>query len=265
MKSIFFIGLIAMFLFACEQGDSEQVASEQVDSVQSETVEVKVIKKQQIVSKVEGNPKYVFNIVPEKMTVQQKKERFKSLLVPAAKRVYLDLKKQHDEVRALIESGAGDERIELLKIKYKAVSDKDLLARLKPHPVSIVLAQAAMESAWATSRFFTEAKNVFGVWSFNKDEPRIAAGEQRGDKTIWLKKYNTIENSIRDNYRVLARGSAYDKFRKLRLITDNPHELVKGLDKYSEIGSEYGKELSSMIRYNKFALFDKELSEITNE
>ncbi|MFT5575029.1 MAG: Bax protein, partial [Bermanella sp.] len=38
--------------------------------------------------------------------------------------------------------------------------------------------------------FFIEAKNVFDIWSFDEDEPRIAAGEQRGEKTIFLKKYH---------------------------------------------------------------------------
>ena len=38
--------------------------------------------------------------------------------------------------------------------KYRAVTDRDLLGALKPHPISIVLAQVAMESAWGTSCFF---------------------------------------------------------------------------------------------------------------
>ena len=113
-----------------------------------------------------------------------------------------------------------------------------------------------MESAWATSRFFVKAKNVFGVWSFDKDEPRIAAGETRGKKTIWLKKYPDIESAVRDNYRVLARGHAHQHFRDARLETDNPYELVTKLDRYSEIGEEYGKELASVISYNKFTQYD---------
>lgn len=203
-----------------------------------------------------SDPKYTAELVPEKMTVQKKKERFKYLLVPAVKRVYLDLDQQFKEIKIAIEAGSESERISLLKKEYKADSDSDLLARLKPHPVSIVLAQAAMESAWATSRFFVQAKNIFGVWSFNKNEPRIAAGEKRGNKTIWLKKYKSIEEAVRDNYRVLARGAAFKKFRTLRTESNDPFKLVKGLDKYSELGSKYGKELASVIRYNKFNQFD---------
>jgi Bax protein len=39
--------------------------------------------------------------------------------------------------------------------------------------------------------------------------------------------------------------------------TDNPYKLVKKLDNYSEMGEEYGEKLSSMIKYNKFYLYDR--------
>ena len=127
---------------------------------------------------------------------------------------------------------------------------------LKPHPISITMAQAAMESSWATSRFFREATNIFGVWSFDEDEPRIAAGEKRGNKTIWVKKYSSVKSAINDYYRTLARGSAFVEFRQLKMTTNDPHELVKKLDRYSEKGAKYGEELTSIIKFNKFHLYD---------
>jgi Bax protein len=215
----------------------------------------------EITAKKQANTKsttsgYSAEVVPKKMTVQQKKERFKALMVPAVQKVYAELNNRYLKYKGMVENNRNRAEIEQLKEKLKAKTDTELLAAVKPHPVSIVLAQAAMESAWATSRFFREAKNTFGIWSFDKNEPRIAAGEKRGKKTIWLKKYKTIEDSIRDNYRVLARGDAFKRFRSMRLKTSDPFELVKGLDKYSELGSKYGKELASVIRYNKFTQFD---------
>jgi Bax protein len=127
---------------------------------------------------------------------------------------------------------------------------------MKPHPQSITLAQSAMESAWGTSRFLQEANNVFGVWSFNKNEPRVAAGKKRGKTTIYVKKYATIADSIKDYYRVLATGRAFKGFRAAKMKTNNPYTLVKHLDKYSERGADYGKELASMIRYNKLTKYD---------
>lgn len=246
MKFLYLVAFSAVFLSACDQEKSAEV------EIKKPVKEI-VLKSS---ADVKSELTYTAEIIPQKMTVQEKKKRFRYLLVPAVKRVYADLDEQYHRVKGLIKSGSDASQINRLKKEYKANSDNDLLARLKPHPVSIVLAQAAMESAWATSRFFVEAKNIFGVWSFNKNEPRIAAGEKRGSKTIWLKKYKTIEAAVRDNYRVLARGSAFSKFRQLRMESNNPFKLVKGLDKYSELGSKYGKELASVIRYNKFNQFD---------
>lgn len=201
--------------------------------------------------------KYTSEIVPKNMTVAVKKDRFYSLLSPAIKKVHAELLTNYKNVKNDIKNNKNSKKIEALKNNYKVKTNKELLAALKPHPQSIVLAQAAMESSWGTSRFFTKANNAFGIWSFNKNEPRIAAGEKRnGKKTIWLRKFNTIEESVRKYYRVMAVGRAYKEFRELRLKSDDVHKLVKKLDGYSEIGALYGKELSSLIRYNKLTKYD---------
>lgn len=187
-----------------------------------------------------------------KMTVQEKKARFKALIVPAVNEVHAELMLQYKEVSASLAAGSNTDDIAKLKIEYKAKSDAELLMALKPHPKSIAIAQAAMESSWATSRFFRKAYNIFGVWSFDKDEPRIAALKKRGDKTIWLKEYPSVKASIRDYYRTLARSNAFKEFRVLKMKTDDPFALVKKLNRYSEKGAEYGHELSAIIKFNKF-------------
>jgi len=188
-----------------------------------------------------------------KMTVQEKKARFISIVLPVTQNVYAELQERYNDVSEKLKAG---EQFEDLKQEYGASNDEELLMALKPHPISVTLAQAAMESSWATSRFFREANNIFGVWSFDENDDRIAAGEKRGDKTIWLKKYSSVEASISDYYRILARGSAFVEFRRLNLSTSDPYELVKKLDKYSEKGALYGEELTSIIKYNKFYKHD---------
>jgi len=248
MNKYLILSFTLFCLWSCENNETPPVLDSKDETTKKEMVDSSV--------KTPESSKYSAEIIPEKMTVQEKKERFRQLIVPAVKQVFGELDQQYKQVKALIKKDTNSDRIKTLKKEYKAESNEDLLLRLKPHPVSIVLAQAAMESAWATSRFFKEAKNIFGVWSFDKNEPRIAAGEKRGKKTIWLKKYKSIEAAVRDNYRVLARGAAFKKFRKLRMQSNNPFEIVKGLDKYSELGAKYGKELSAVIRFNKFNQFD---------
>jgi len=191
------------------------------------------------------------------MTVQEKKARFSALIVPAVNNVYADLMKQYVEIKEIIAAGQSNDEIEQFKIDYRATTDNELLMALKPHPRSIAIAQAAMESSWATSRFFREANNIFGVWSFDEDEPRIAALQKRGDKTIWVKKYSTIEEAVYDYYRTLARSSAFAEFRQTKMITNDPFVLVTKLDRYSEKGSLYGEELTAIIKFNKFNDYDK--------
>jgi Bax protein len=191
------------------------------------------------------------------MTEQDKKEQFKSLIQPPTQEVYADLMTQYEVVKKTIEEGATED-LEYLKVEYKAASNEELLMAMKPHPISsITLAQTAMESSWATSRFFREGYNIFGVWSFDEYEPRIAAGEKRGDKTIWVKEYSSVKAVIKDYYRTLARGRAFGEFRALRLKTSDTHQLVKKLNKYSEKGTKYATELSSIINFNKFQAYDK--------
>ena len=40
--------------------------------------------------------------------------------------------------------------------------------------------------------------------------------------------------------------------------TDDPHVLVTKLDRYSEKGSVYGKELTAIIKFNNFDDYDNE-------
>lgn len=190
------------------------------------------------------------------MTVQEKKARFVALVVPAVNHVYNKLMKQYKQVQQMIDAGQNNETIDNLKNKYKVKTNSELLMALKPSPRSIAIAQAAMESSWATSRFFNEANNAFGVWSFNKNEPRIAALQKRNGKTIWVKKYASLEDSISDYYLTLGRNRAFKEFRKAKMETNNPYILVTKLNRYSEKGSKYGEELTSIIKFNKFDQYD---------
>jgi Bax protein len=190
------------------------------------------------------------------MTVAEKKARFIDIVVPAVDKVYADLTAKFEETKALISKDPNSEELAKMREEYRADNNKELLAALKPHAKSVAIAQAAMESSWATSRFTRKANNLFGVWSFDEDEPRMAAGESRGEKTIYVKKYSSVEASVADYYRTLARGHAYDGFRAEKMRSNDPFKLVKNLDSYSEKGHLYGEELTDIIKFNKFTKFD---------
>jgi len=190
------------------------------------------------------------------ISVHEKKQNFKNILVPIAVDVYNELELQYQTIKTDIKMKTNQEKIEKLKKVYNAKTDELLLQSLKPHPISILLAQAAAESAWLTSRFSKEANNIFGVWSFNKKEPRIAASGLRGDKTIYLKKYKTLKDAVRDYYKNLGKNWAYKEFRKNRTLTSNPYVLSDYLGSYSEKKEVYTELLKSMIRYNNFEQYD---------
>lgn len=199
----------------------------------------------------------VVKVPVHQISVKEKKKRFIKLLVPTVCKVHDELMQRYERIAKYIQDKTHRQEIKLLKKKYKAKSDEDLLARLKPHPISITLAQAAIESAWVTSRFFREANNIFGMWSSNANEQRIAASEKRGGKqTVWLRKFDTIEDSIRAYCEMMAKGKAYGKFRQLRLLCNDPYKITSGLDKYSEAGPDYIKVLNQMIKYNNFTKYD---------
>ena len=194
----------------------------------------------------------------KKKHISKKKQKFFALVVPAIQKVHQEQEAQFQKITKELEAGMQSAEITHLKKLYRVKTDTQLLLALKPHPQSIVIAQAAIESAWGTSRFFREANNIFGMWSKDPNEPRIAAGVKReGKRTIWLKKFATLDESIRQYYQTIGRVKDYQAFRELRFKTDNVNQLVKKLDKYSELGEKYTQILSSVIRHNNLTQYDK--------
>jgi len=202
---------------------------------------------------------YRGNISLAELPVKEKKEKFFALLLPQvllARQELADLRAEVARIDSVAEPSVED-RLWLAGMleRYRADDVAQLLVRLQDHPSSIVLAQAALESGWGTSRFFREGNNVFGVWSFDETEPRLAAGETRGDRTIWVKRYPSVRGSIDDYFVTIGRGP-YRDFRRARLHEDDPLALIPHLHRYSELGDEYVRRLGLTIRSNELHRFD---------
>ncbi|MFT7029013.1 MAG: Bax protein [Marinoscillum sp.] len=140
--------------------------------------------------------------------------------------------------------------------RFKASDLQDLIVRMQTHPNSIVLAQAAVESGWGSSRFFQDANNVFGVWSYNEDEPRIEANSHRWGDKIYLRAYEDISESVTDYFETVGRTFAYDTFRTARNNTQDIYQLLPHLKYYSERREEYVAQLTDMIQQNDFTKYD---------
>lgn len=198
------------------------------------------------------------------LSIEEKKQKFVDLMLPAILVAQHNIKVEKSIVDSLIfkvNDGKPlnwEEQSFLEKSfeKYNAKNIENLSQKLVTHPVSIILAQAAVESGWGTSRFFEAGNNIFGIWSYNQNEPRVEALRTREGQSIFVRKYKNLSHSIEDYFQTLARVNAYKNFRRKRLVSDNPYELVGYLNHYSEMGEEYTQKLAAMIRVNDFTKYD---------
>jgi Bax protein len=103
-------------------------------------------------------------------------------------------------------------------IIYEVPNYQSLPERIKLHPVSLVLAQDAIESGCGQSRFAIEGNNLFGIISNNKGNSLSVKG-----KKSFMQKYSTVEESIELYFLLLGlimhiRNSEQIDFMKLMFI-----------------------------------------------
>jgi Bax protein len=131
-----------------------------------------------------------------------------------------------------------------------------LLERVDIIPPSLVLAQAAEESGWGTSRFAFTGNALFGQWTWDGDgmrpeQQRSSKGDHR------IASFDAPLQSVRAHARNLNSHFAYTEFRAMRtqLRRDKKrisgHVLAQTLEKYSERGAGYVKSLRDIMSYNK--------------
>lgn len=138
---------------------------------------------------------------------------------------------------------------------------RELKSRVDAIPPSLVLAQAATESAWGTSRFARVGNAMFGQWTWNKEEGILPLNRD-ANKTHFIKAYATLFASVTDYMRNLNSHKAYTLLRKIRMdarttgSTASGAALAAGLDKYSEKGMDYVHGLRDLIDRNGYQYFD---------
>jgi Bax protein len=140
--------------------------------------------------------------------------------------------------------------------KYKTRNFDELIKRMNPHPISLTLAQAAIESGWGSSRFFKEGNNIFGIWSFSNSDERMIASQSREGKSIYLKRYENLLGSVEDYHLILARGNQYQDFRDCIHRSNNVFELIWYLRIYSEKRDQYVIMLRNIITSNDLVQYD---------
>lgn len=194
-----------------------------------------------------------------------RKKRFIQMVLPAILMARHNLQADRIRVRQILykleQSGQVDPSDSTFMARQterlNASTWEDAYDRLATHPSSIVLAQAAVESGWGSSRFFQEGNNIFGIWSFDPEEDRIPALAAREDGTVFVRSYQTLGESVEDYFITLARHNAYREFRQQRLQEQDPRKLIYALHRYSELGYRYVGKLAMIMRQNDLRRYDR--------
>ncbi|MBZ4683572.1 MAG: Bax protein [Fusobacteriaceae bacterium] len=202
------------------------------------------------------------NFYNNNLDVNRKKLNFISILLPEILIVKKDIENQKKYLKKLknkkILFKREKEYIEKLKIKYRSESIDEILEKMVIPPISIVLAQGIIESGWGTSRFFAEGNNVFGAWTYREDLPRIKSLKGvRGEKRVYLRKFNSIRESIENYFYNISVGSGYEKFREKINQNKDKFEIIEELKNYSEEREEYVKKIKNIIKYNKLEKYEE--------
>ncbi|WP_019674442.1 glucosaminidase domain-containing protein [Arsukibacterium perlucidum] len=214
-----------------------------------------------------------FNAISDTNT---KKRAFFNYLRPHVQRENNRLRNLRRQLLELAEKKQKNQRLNINEYAFLyslydefrmdvAESDPQMLAELLKRvdilPVSLVLMQAANESAWGTSRFAVEGYNFFGQWCFREGCGLVPLSRGE-DQSHEVAKFDTPAKSIRSYFYNLNTFHTYEQLREIRATLRAERKPVRGealaagLGRYSERGDEYIAEISNMIRFNRRLLED---------
>ncbi len=205
--------------------------------------------------------------------VKARKKAFFDFLRPAIQANNEYLSQQRTHLLAIKERWEDEEKISKKELKFlrklsqeynldeEQIENTDqrlrvLLRRVDTIPEGLVLAQAAIESAWGTSRFAREGNNFFGEWCYKKGCGIIPSARLE-DANHEVATFDTVADSVNSYFQNLNTYHAYQELRSLRSVlrmSGKPitaSKLAAGLTRYSERREEYVEEVRKMIRINK--------------
>ena len=140
-----------------------------------------------------------------------------------------------------------------------AVAMTDLTAiktRMDVVPVSLVLAQASLESAWGSSRFAREGNNLFGMRCYTRGCGLVPRRRAAG-ATFEVTRFDSLAECFAAYVHNLNTHEAYGELRRLRAKSRREgtalsgYRLAPGLVRYSEEGWDYVGKIQSFIRSNR--------------
>lgn len=263
--------LLAILLLAPFTFLKPKIADKTIDELSSEKT---VKNKQKIVVKKKLEQPLHDVILPNFaaiLDIQTKKEKFFNFMKPAVVKQNNKLLKTRKKINTWIEhislelplSEQEHQELSGLVKKYRVNKNASTLAQLNALllrvdiiPMSLVLVQAANESAWGTSRFSRIGLNFFGIWCYQQGCGMVPNGRDTGAKHE-VAAFDSLDEAVTRYYNNINSHNAYRVFRTIRFELRsqeqelNPEILATGLLAYSERGVGYVMDITKMLRQNQ--------------
>ena len=198
---------------------------------------------------------------------EKKKELFIQIVLPLILAENEKILEDRERLFKILEKSFNSigERV-WLKRRFKEykIDDSDL-AELKTRmdiiPVSLAIAQAAIESGWGTSRFALEGNALFGQWTWGKKgiEPK----QKDSNKKFKILNFQILRASVRAYKNNLNTNNGYKEFREARALLRQNDEKITGLKlakylyRYAATGKKYTASLEKSIKMNSLNDFDE--------
>ena len=211
-----------------------------------------------------------FHAIPE---VERRKRLFVKSVLPLVLEVNEELSAQRARLLRLHrrrEAGksleaADRDWIAFMAARYGTAPDdlETLLRRVDIIPPSIAIAQAAIESGWATSRFAREGNALFGQYSYTRRGNGIVPARRPAGETFEIRSFRQLRDAVRAYAHNLNTHFAYAEFRAHRAAANRAgrlldgYELADALSRYSVRGDEYVEDIRKVIRANDLAALDR--------
>ena len=148
----------------------------------------------------------------------------------------------------------------LIAYKTDTMRIEELLMKVDIIPVSIALAQAAIESGWGTSRFSIEGNALYGQWSWKKGSG-IIPKERKKDEKYEVKSFLSLGSSVESYMKNLNTHPNYENFRINRALLRSHNMSISGLKLYKYLNDyaandKYAEILFNVIEKNNLDRFE---------
>ena len=123
-------------------------------------------------------------------------------------------------------------------------------------PKELIIAQAAIETGWGKSRFANEGNNLFGIRTWDIDEPHLLPIPWTKWPGWGVKAYNSKCESVVDYLHILNNVHAFKELREARASGINDALILANyLEKYASKPS-YVELVKEIIQYNLRGVYE---------